>query len=182
MSLLFNMLSRFDFPFNTIQNIFSALNLLYTLPIHFPSTLPTITTDLLLLPWFCHPSVFKILSAIGLLQINLEGLQFCSCLSVLSIYLHCLLYQHLFALSFVLLGFRGGSDSKHLSAIQETRVWSLHQEDLLEKEIATHSSILAWKIPWVEEPGRLQSVGSQSRIRLSEVTFFSLSVFQGLVS
>ena len=58
------------------------------------------------------PSVFKILSATGLLQINLEGLQFCSCLSVLSIYLHCLLYQHLFALSSVLLDFRGGSDSK----------------------------------------------------------------------
>ena len=37
----------------------------------------------------------------------------------------------------------------------------MHQEDLLEKEIATHSSILAWKIPWMEESGRLQSLGSQ---------------------
>ena len=44
--------------------------------------------------------------------------------------------------------------------MQETRVQSLAQEDLLEKEMATHSSILAWKIPWVEEPGRLQSMGS----------------------
>ena len=44
---------------------------------------------------------------------------------------------------------------------QETRVLSLGQEDLLEEEMATHSSILAWKIPWMEEPGRLQSMGSQ---------------------
>ena len=49
---------------------------------------------------------------------------------------------------------------KNLPAIQETRVPSLGQEDLLKKEMATHSSILAWKIPWMEEPGR-QSVGSQ---------------------
>ena len=50
---------------------------------------------------------------------------------------------------------------KHLPTRQETRVQSLGQEDLLEKEMATHSSILAWKIPWTEEPGRLQSMGSQ---------------------
>ena len=50
---------------------------------------------------------------------------------------------------------------KYLPAMQETWVQSLDWEDLLEKEIATHSSILAWKIPWVEEPGELQSVGSQ---------------------
>ena len=43
--------------------------------------------------------------------------------------------------------------------MQETQVQSLGQEDALEKEMATHSSILAWKIPWTEEPGRLQSVG-----------------------
>ena len=43
----------------------------------------------------------------------------------------------------------------------EAGVQSLGQEDLLEKEMATHSSILAWKIPWTEEPGRLQSMGSQ---------------------
>ena len=41
------------------------------------------------------------------------------------------------------------------------RVWSLDWEDPLEKEMATHSSILAWEIPWTEEPGGLQSVGSQ---------------------
>ena len=45
--------------------------------------------------------------------------------------------------------------------MQEMEVQSLGQEDLLEKEMATHSSILAWEIPWMEEPGRLQSMGSQ---------------------
>ena len=50
---------------------------------------------------------------------------------------------------------------KRLPTMQETRVQSLGWEDLLEKEMATHSSILAWKIPWTEEPGRQQSMGSQ---------------------
>ena len=45
---------------------------------------------------------------------------------------------------------------KHLPTIRETRVQSLGREDLLEKEMATDSSILAWKIPWMEKPGRLQ--------------------------
>ena len=44
--------------------------------------------------------------------------------------------------------------------MQEMWVWFLDQEDPLEKEMATHSSILAWEIPWTEEPGRLQSMGS----------------------
>ena len=48
-----------------------------------------------------------------------------------------------------------------LPTMQETWVQALGQEDLLEKEMATHSSILAWKIPWMEEPGRLQSMGLQ---------------------
>ena len=48
---------------------------------------------------------------------------------------------------------------KRLPAMQETRVQSLGWEDPLEKEMAAHSSILAWKIPWTEEPGRLQSMG-----------------------
>ena len=50
---------------------------------------------------------------------------------------------------------------KNLPAMQETQVQSLGQEDLLEKEIAPHSSILAWRIPRTEEPGGLQSMGSQ---------------------
>ena len=53
---------------------------------------------------------------------------------------------------------------KRLPAMQETWVRSLGQEDPLEKEMATHSSILAWKIPWMEEPGGLQSMGSR-RVR-----------------
>ena len=51
---------------------------------------------------------------------------------------------------------------KRLPAMQETWVLSLGQEDPLEKEMATHSSTLAWKIPCTEEPGRLQSMGSQT--------------------
>ena len=50
---------------------------------------------------------------------------------------------------------------KHLSTMQETRVQSLDWEDPMEKEMAIHSSTIAWKIPWTEEPGRLQSMGSQ---------------------
>ena len=49
---------------------------------------------------------------------------------------------------------------KRLPTMRETRVRSLGQEDPLEKEMATHSRTLAWKIPWTEEPGRLQSMGS----------------------
>ena len=50
---------------------------------------------------------------------------------------------------------------KRLPTMWETRVQSLGQEGLLEKEMATHSSVLVWRIPWVEEPGRLQSMVSQ---------------------
>ena len=53
---------------------------------------------------------------------------------------------------------------KNLPAVQETRVQSLGQEDPLEQGMATHSSILAWRIPWTEEPGGLQSMGLQ-RVR-----------------
>ena len=60
-----------------------------------------------------------------------------------------------------LLGFPGGSDGKNLSAMQETWAWSLGLEDPLEEEMATHSSILAWEIPWTEESAWLQSIGSQ---------------------
>ena len=62
-------------------------------------------------------------------------------------------------------GFPSGSAVKNLPAMQETNVQSLDWEDPLEKEMATHSSILAWKIPGkTEEPGRLQSMGLQ-RVR-----------------
>jgi len=65
------------------------------------------------------------------------------------------------------MGFPGGSVVKTLPAmqeLQETRVQSLDWEDPLEEGMATHSSILAWEIPWTEEPGRLQSIGLQ-RVR-----------------
>ena len=52
---------------------------------------------------------------------------------------------------------------KHLSTMRETRVQALGWEDTLEKEMEIHSSTIAWKIPWTEEPGRLQSMGLQSR-------------------
>ena len=58
---------------------------------------------------------------------------------------------------------------KNLPAVQETRVQSLGQEDPLEKEMANHSSILAWRIPWTEEPGGLQSTGvAKSLAQLSD--------------
>ena len=50
---------------------------------------------------------------------------------------------------------------KHLPTMWETQVQTLGQDDLREKEMATHSSVLAWKIPWTEKPGRLQSMGPQ---------------------
>ena len=58
---------------------------------------------------------------------------------------------------------------KNLPAMQETRVQSLDREDPLEKEMATHSNILAWEIPWMEEPGGLQSMGLQ-RVKHNSVT------------
>ena len=50
---------------------------------------------------------------------------------------------------------------KYLPTMWKTQVQSLGQKDILEKQMATHSSTLAWKIPWTEEPGRLQSMGPQ---------------------
>ena len=56
---------------------------------------------------------------------------------------------------------QGGLVVKNLPGIQETQIWSLGQEDPLEKEMATHPSILAWEIPWTDKPGGLQSMGFQ---------------------
>ena len=63
---------------------------------------------------------------------------------------------------------------KRLSTMQETQVWSLGWEDPLEKAMAAHSSILAWKIPWTADPGRLPSMGSQ---RVGHDWATSLSTF-----
>ena len=57
---------------------------------------------------------------------------------------------------------------KNMPAMQETRVQSLGWEDPLEKGMTTHSRVPAWRIPWTEEPGELQSMGSQSQTRLSD--------------
>ena len=68
---------------------------------------------------------------------------------------------------------------KHLPTMWETRVRSLGQEDPLEKAMATHSSIHAWKIPWTKEPGRLQSMGSQ-RVRHDERLHFIFKTCLGV--
>ena len=67
---------------------------------------------------------------------------------------------------------------KRLSTMRKTRVRSLGWEDPLEKEMAIHSSTTAWKIPWTEEPGRLQSMGSQSRTQLSNFTSLHFTSLQ----
>ena len=68
---------------------------------------------------------------------------------------------------------------KHLPTMQETWVQSLGQEDPLEKEMATHSSIFAWRIPWTEELGRLQSMGSQrvGHDRATSLNIYSIFFF-----
>ena len=63
--------------------------------------------------------------------------------------------------------------------MQETQVQSLVREDLLEKEMATHSGILAWEISWTEDPGRLQSMALQ-RVRHDLVTKTTTTIFQGI--
>ena len=71
--------------------------------------------------------------------------------------------------------FPGGSVVKNIPAMQEMWVWSVGQEDPLEKEMATHSNILTWKIPWTEEPGWLLSMGLQ-RVGHDWVTSLHLKV------
>ena len=71
---------------------------------------------------------------------------------------------------FYQLGFPGGSAVRNPPAVQETQVQSLGWEDPLEKGMATHSSILAWRIPWTEEPGGLWSMGLQSSICLKRLS------------
>ena len=73
-------------------------------------------------------------------------------------------YYRLHFTIFLRLGFPSGSMVKNPPAMQELQVQSLGWEDPLEKGLATHSSVLAWRIPWRQEPGGLQSMGSQ-RVR-----------------
>ena len=71
---------------------------------------------------------------------------------------------------------------KSLPAGRETRVWSLCWEDALEKEMATHSSILDWRIPWTEEPRRLQSMGSQESDMTDQLSTHTHMYFLSLLS
>ena len=71
---------------------------------------------------------------------------------------------------------------KRLPVVQETWVPSLGREDPLEKETATHSSILAWRIPWTEEPGGLQSMGHKESDTTERLHFHFHFHFQGMVS
>ena len=79
----------------------------------------------------------------------------CVCVYVY-IYIYIYTHTHIYIHTLV------AQTVKRLSTMRETRVRSLGWEDLLEKEMATHSRTTAWKIPWTEESGRLQSMGSQS--------------------
>ena len=86
-------------------------------------------------------------------------------------------YQHTFVLGSSLVA----QTVKHLPTVRETWVRSLGREDPLEKKMSTHPSTLAWKIPWTEEPGRLQSTGLQ-RVRHDWMTLLSHSIFPRRVS
>ena len=79
------------------------------------------------------------------------------------LYLYC---------NFVPSRFPGGSGGKNLLAMQETGIQSLGWEDPLEKEMTTHSSILAWEIPWTEEPGVLQSMGCKESDTTARLTLY----------
>ena len=94
-----------------------------------------------------------------------------------SLYIICLFLYFFFNLKQYLL--TSFSLVKNLPAMQETQVWSLGWEDPLEEEMATHSSILAWKIPWTEEPGGLQSMGWQ-RVGHNWVTNAHLTFCDGM--
>ena len=72
---------------------------------------------------------------------------------------HISLAYCILKLIIIFIGFSGGSDGKESASNAGDLVWSLGWEDPPEKGMATHSSILAWEIPWTEEPGRLQSMG-----------------------
>ena len=97
-----------------------------------------------------HTFVFKVCESVSVLQIS----------SFVSLFFRFHMFTSLVA-----------QVVKRLPTMRETQVQSLGWEDLLEKEIATQSSILVWKIPWTEKPGRLQSMGSQSQTRPSDFTW-----------
>ena len=117
---------------------------------------------------FFHPLTFSLYVSLGLMWVScrqhIYGSYFC---------IHSTTLRLLVG-AFNPFTFKVIIDIKHLPAMQETWVRSLGRENALEKEMATHSSILAWRIPWTEEPGGLQSMGSQ-RVGHDWVTSLSLS-------
>ena len=78
----------------------------------------------------------------------------CMCVYIYT-HIHTYIYTYIY-----ICNFPGGSELKNLPVMYEMQVQSLGQEDPLEKEMATHSSIVAWETPWTEEPGRLLPMGS----------------------
>ena len=125
-------------------------------------------------PAICHLS-FQRTDLIGVCQLYSSGL--CSA-SLVSITQYLGAFFFFLSSLFFLMTYLVAQAVKRLPTMLETWVWSLGQEGPLEKEVATHSSNLAWKIPWTEEPGRPRSMGSQ-RVRHDWVTslFFFLSSF-----
>ena len=106
---------------------------------------------------------------------NIVDLQYCvsfKCTAkwISFTYMHCFMYTYTQYMASLV-----AQSGKNLLAVQETRVQSLGWEDPLEKEMASHSSILAWKIPWIMEPGRLLSMGLQ-RLRHDWATSLSLEI------
>ena len=129
-----------------------------------------------LAPWFC-PMVQTLLPAWRRHQaVVLGGWVMASYI----LWIFCRCSTDFSTFDIYLFGYAGSWTSlvaqmvKHLPTMQETQVQSLDWEDLLEEEMAPHSSTLAWKIPWMEEPGRLQSMGLQ-RVRHDWATSLSLS-------
>ena len=82
----------------------------------------------------------------------------------------------LFCLPFMTRLPRWGSGKESTCQFRRSKVWSLNLEDLLEEEMENHSSIFTWKIPWIEEPGRLQSIESQ-RLRYNWITKYTCTPY-----
>ena len=143
-----------------------------------PNPCPSPSSHLILChPLLLLPSVFpriKVFSNESVLCIRCQSIGPWASASVLPMNI-----QDWFPLQF---GFLVAQRLKRLPLMRETWVWSLGQEDPLEKDMATHSSILAWRILWTEEPGGLQSTGSLSRTWLSDLTFnFSTFLYNWMV-
>ena len=113
--------------------------------------------------------IFLYIVKFYLLMFHCEFLYQCSCEILLYSFLVMSLFWYEGNSDFIELASLGLLIVKNLPAMKETQVWSLDREDSLEKGMGIHSSILAWRIPWTEKPGGLQSLGWQ-RVRHDWVT------------